>query len=52
LFSGAESTQVVLLQAAAFLIVGIILMVTSDFWRAGSYTPEVGLEEDLQTATP
>lgn len=52
LFSGAESTQVVLLQAVAFVIVGIILMVTSDFWRSGSSTPETSLDEDLQTAIP
>lgn len=50
LFSGPESTQVVLLQAAAFLIAGIILMLTSDFWRAGSFESDPGLEDDLQTA--
>ena len=52
LFSGPESTEVVLLQAAAFVIAGIILMLTSDFWRKGSYEPGPGLEDDLQTAIP
>lgn len=52
LFSGTESTQVVLLQAVAFVIAGIVLMLTSDFWRAGSNEPGLDLEDELKTAIP
>ena len=52
LFSGPELTRVVWLQAAAFIIAGIVLLLTSDFWRKGSYKPDPGLEDDLQTAIP
>jgi membrane protease YdiL (CAAX protease family) len=50
LFSGADMTQVVWLQAAAFVIAGIVLLLTSDFWRTGSYMPETAVEDDVQTA--
>ena len=50
LFSGPELTQVVWLQAAAFVIAGIILLLTSDFWRAGSYVPETAGEDEVQAA--
>lgn len=49
LFDGPEMTRVVWLQASAFLIAGIILMLTSKFWRAG--VPAPGPEgEEMQTA--
>ncbi|MCA9874461.1 MAG: CPBP family intramembrane metalloprotease [Anaerolineales bacterium] len=52
LFSGPEMTQVVWLQAAAFVIAGVVLLLTTDFWRAGSNLPETAVTEDVQSAIP
>jgi len=50
LFSGAEMTQVVWLQTAAFVIAGVILLLTSDFWRKDSHVTETAVTDDVQTA--
>jgi len=46
LFSGPDMTRVVWLQAAAFVIAGIILLLASDFWRAGSDVMETAVDEN------
>lgn len=49
LFSGPELTRVVWLQAGAFLLAGALLLLTSDFWRAGSYQAGPSAEDAAPT---
>lgn len=50
LFTGPELTRVVWLQAAAFMIAGLSLLVFSKFMRSALFTPDPTVEGEVQAA--